>query len=205
MVLPPGFKSDKPNQVCKLLWSLYGLRQANRQWNAKLTKALQNCGFQQSTADPSLFTKSTSDSYLALLVYVDDILVAESGFLDAKPAKTPCITGQKLTNLEGKLLESPEIYRKLVGKLLYLTNTRPDITFAVQHLSQFVDKPRNAHLVAAHRVLRYLKGSPGKGLFYTSKSQIKLQGFSYSDWATCAETRKSVTGYCIYLGNSLIS
>lgn len=126
-------------------------------------------------------------------------------FLGCKPAKTPCTTGQKLTNSTCILLDRPEEFRRLVGKLLYLTNTRPDISYVVQQLSQFVDKSRDNHLTAAHRVLRYLKGSPGKGLFYSSNSLIKLQGFSDSDWATCSKTRKSLTGYCIYLGDSLIS
>ncbi|XP_019171418.1 PREDICTED: uncharacterized protein LOC109166974 [Ipomoea nil] len=214
---------------------------------------------EESTADPSLFTKASDTSFMALLIYVDDILVAgtdssqidrlkqfldktfkikdlghlnyflgieafrstnglnicqrkytleilkEYGFMDAKPAKTPITAGQKLSSLEGTPLDKPEVYRTLVGKLLYLTNTRPEITYAVQQLSQYVDKPRNTHLMAAHRVLRYLKGSPRKGMFYPANSQIKLQGFSDSDWATCAETRKSVTGYSIYLGKSLIS
>ncbi|XP_019184567.1 PREDICTED: uncharacterized protein LOC109179512 [Ipomoea nil] len=132
-------------------------------------------------------------------------ILKEYGFMDAKPAKTPITAGQKLSSLEGTPLDKPEVYRRLVGKLLYLTNTRPEITYAVQQLSQYVDKPRNTHLMAAHRVLRYLKGSPGKGMFYPANSQIKLQGFSDSDWATCAETMKSVTGYCIYFGKSLIS
>ncbi|XP_019160482.1 PREDICTED: uncharacterized protein LOC109157056 [Ipomoea nil] len=132
-------------------------------------------------------------------------ILQENGFLDAKPAKTPCITGMKLTSDEGTLLDNPECFRRLVGKLLYLTNTRPDISYSVQQLSQFVDQPRSTHLVAAHRILRYLKGSPGKGLFYASDSEIKLQGFFDSDWATCTETRKSIIGFCIYLDNSLIS
>ncbi|XP_019190323.1 PREDICTED: uncharacterized protein LOC109184740 [Ipomoea nil] len=145
-----------------------------------------------------------SGLYLCQRKYTLEIL-EENGFLDAKPAKTPCNAGQKLTKDEGKLIEKPEIYRKLIGKLLYLTNTRPDISYSVQQLSQFVDEPKDTHLNAAHRVLRYLKGSPGKGLFYPSQSQAKLQGFSDSDWVACTESRKSITGFCVYLGNSLIS
>ncbi|XP_019196059.1 PREDICTED: uncharacterized protein LOC109189892 [Ipomoea nil] len=132
-------------------------------------------------------------------------ILEENGFLDAKPAKTPCTPGSRLNNTEGTLLGNPEIFRRLVGKLLYLTNTRPDISYSVQQLSQFVDKPRDTHLATTHRILRYLKGSTGKGLFYASKSSLKLQGFSDSDWATCTETRKSITWYWIYLGESPIS
>ncbi|XP_019179225.1 PREDICTED: uncharacterized protein LOC109174442 [Ipomoea nil] len=132
-------------------------------------------------------------------------ILKEHGFLEAKPAKTPAVTRQKLNNTDGIPITQPEVFRRLVGKLLYLTNTGPDISYAVQQLSQFVEKPRNTHMVAAHRVLRYLKGAPGKGLFYPSNSLMKLQGFSDSNWATCVDSRKSVTGYCIYLGNSLIS
>ncbi|XP_019173399.1 PREDICTED: uncharacterized protein LOC109168974 [Ipomoea nil] len=185
---------------------------ASRQWNAKLTKALQDYGFKQSVADPSLFTMTLDSCFTAILVYVDDILIAGTNsvhidnlkqFLD-NSFKIKDL-GQRLSSLDGDLLDKPETIRRLVGRLLYLTNTRPDISFAVQHLSQHVDKPRNSHLIAAHRVLRYLKGSPGKGLFYPSKSSTKLQCFSDSDWASCVETRKSITGYCVYLGQSLIS
>lgn len=78
MVLPPGFQSDKPQQVCKLLRSLYGLKQASRQWNSKLSAALLSIGFIQAQSDPSLFTKVTSEYFIAILVYVDDIVVASS-------------------------------------------------------------------------------------------------------------------------------
>ncbi|XP_019171136.1 PREDICTED: uncharacterized protein LOC109166695 [Ipomoea nil] len=148
--------------------------------------------------------RSTQGLNLCQRKYTLDIL-KEYGFLEAKPACTPITAGQKLTSTEGTKLDNPEVYRRLIGKLLYLTNTRPDITYAVQQLSQFVDQPRDIHLVAAHRILRYLKWAPGKGLFYSAKSHLKLYGFSDSDWATCAETRKSITGFCIYLGESLIS
>jgi hypothetical protein len=86
-----------------------------------------------------------------------------------------------------------------------LTNTRPDISFSVQHLSQFVSKPLVPHYTAATRILKYLKSSPPKGLFFPVSSSLKLTGYADSDWARCPETRKSITGYCVFLGSSLIS
>lgn len=78
MVLPLGFESEKPNQVCRLLRSLYGLKQASRQQNAKLIDAFIQVGFKQSGADPSLFTKGTNSDFITLLVYVDDIIVTSA-------------------------------------------------------------------------------------------------------------------------------
>jgi hypothetical protein len=88
-----------------------------------------------------------------------------------------------------------------------LTNTRPDISFSVQHLSQFVSKskPLVPHYTAATRILKYLKSAPAKGLFFPASSSLKLSGYADSDWARCHETRKSVTGYCVFIGSSLIS
>lgn len=103
--------------------------------------------------------------------YIMDIL-KEYGFLDCKPAPSPIVPGQKFTHGDGTALSDASIYRRLIGRLLYLTATRPDITFAIQQLSQFIDAPTDKHLVAAHRVLRYLKVAPGKGLFYVAGSSL---------------------------------
>ncbi|XP_019179838.1 PREDICTED: uncharacterized protein LOC109175035 [Ipomoea nil] len=111
----------------------------------------------------------------------------------------------KLSKDGGTDLEDNSQYRKVVGKLLYLTITRPDICFAVQQLSQFLDSPATLHLQAAHRVLRYIKNSPGQGLFFPANSQLKVRGFADSDWATCPDTRKSVTSFYVFLGDALIS
>ncbi|CAL1392669.1 unnamed protein product [Linum trigynum] len=101
--------------------------------------------------------------------------------------------------------EDPEHYRTIIGKLIYLTTTRPDISFATQQLSQYMSNPSLTHYKAALRVLRYLKTAPASGLFFPSQGSFHLKAFTDSDWAACVETRRSTTGFCIYLGDSLIS
>nr|KYP44143.1 hypothetical protein KK1_034365 [Cajanus cajan] len=111
----------------------------------------------------------------------------------------------KLGATIGEPLSDINSYRRLIERLLYLTTTRPNITFVVNQLSQFLSAPTNRHQAAAHRVLRYIKGSPWCGLFYPSSNTHKLTAYSDSDWAGCIDSRKSITGYCLYIGSSLIS
>lgn len=264
MVIPQGYqeltgKTIAPGSVCKLHKSLYGLKQASRQWNHKLTKVILDEGFVQAPADHSLFVKRTSTLFIAALIYVDDILLVgsdeaalchfkdvlqsafklrvlgpakyflgfeiarnstgislnqrkytlellqDAGYLGCKPVTVPMEPNLKLSETTGELLPDASTYRRIVGRLLYLTHTRPDITYAVHKLSQYMAAPRTDHLNAAHRVLRYLKNDPAQGLFYPSNSEIHLTAFSDADWATCPDSRRSVTGYCMFLGNSLIS
>lgn len=189
MTVPQGIACTKPNQVCKLLKSLYGLKQASRKWYEKLTSLLLQEGYKQSNADHSLFTLSNSSGFTALLVYVDDVILAgnsleeftrikaildstfkikdlgtlkyflglevahsqlgisicqrkycldllqESGLPGSKPAKTPLDVFVKLHQDDGQLYDNVASYRRLIGRLLYLTTTRPDITLATQQLS----------------------------------------------------------------------
>jgi len=104
----------------------------------------------------------------------------------------------KLQSKESLLLEDIFMYRQLIGQLIYLTNTRPNICFVVNHLSQFLSAPIMAHYQATLRVLCYLKVNPGRGLFFPSDSPLQLKGFCDSDWALCPETRRSITGFCIF-------
>lgn len=185
----------------------------------------------------SLFTRVQGSSFVALLVYVDDIVLASNdpeaisqltnflnnqfrlkdlsplkfflgieiarsakgisicqrkyaleilnycGLLAAKPTKFPMDSNLKLSQSDGELLDDPAVYRRLVGRLLYLTITRLDLSYAVQSLSQFMAHPRQPQLHAAYSVLRYLKISPGQGPFFPSSSQFHLKAFCDLDWA----------------------
>ncbi|XP_071722751.1 uncharacterized mitochondrial protein AtMg00810-like [Rutidosis leptorrhynchoides] len=131
-------------------------------------------------------------------------LLADSGFLGSKPASTPMLYSIEFEEASPKL-EDPSIYRTLIGKLLYLTHTRPDISQSTQFLSQFLQEPTMEHLRAAHRVLRYLKNSPGQGLMFSATNSLQLRSYFDAHWAKCPMTRKSVTGFCVFLDKSLIS
>ncbi|XP_019450640.1 PREDICTED: uncharacterized protein LOC109352909 [Lupinus angustifolius] len=259
MAIPPGVVGHKPNQVCKLHKSIYGLKQASRQWYHKLSSTLFSLGYIQSQHDHSLFTKSASHHFTALLIYVDDLILAgtnsseidfvkhhlhnlfrikdlgplkkflgleiarnskgitlcqrkyaldilsDTGFLSSKPTVTPMVRTTRLYQGDGEPHPDPASYRRLVGRLLYLTNIRPDLSFAVQQLTQFMASPTTTQHQALTRILRYIKSSPGQGLFYPSSSKLILKAFSDSDWATCLDTRKSISGFCVFLGDSLIS
>lgn len=116
-------------------------------------------------------------------------LLTDIGFLTCKPASTPIVPSSKSSAHASLASVDPHSYRRLIGKLLYLCNTRPDISYAVHHLSQFLGQPTTVHLQALHRILRYLKGSPGQGLFFSATSPLQLKAYSDSDWAACPETR----------------
>ena len=261
MQVPPGLTIQNPNLVCRLQRSLYGLKQASRQWFLKLSSLLTTHGFQKSQLDHSLFLRFTGSITTILLVYVDDIILtgnssseiqeiitildqtfkikdlgnlkyflglevarssngihlsqrkytldilSDSGMLGCRPNTTPMDYSTKLHTTAGTPLSDAESssYRRLVGRLIYLTNTRPDIMYAVQQLSQYMSSPTNMHLQAAYRVLRYLKSTPGSGVFFSATSIPQLRAFSDSDWAGCQDSRRSITGFVVYFGSSLVS
>ncbi|PKI35625.1 hypothetical protein CRG98_044079 [Punica granatum] len=110
----------------------------------------------------------------------------------------------RLSTSSSDLLTDPAKYRRLIGRLIYLTITRPEISYSLHILAQFMQEPRQDHWDAAIRVLRYLKQSPGHGIFLRPTS-LKLEAFSDSDWASCPLTRRSITGYFIMLGGCPVS
>ncbi|GJS42933.1 ribonuclease H-like domain-containing protein [Tanacetum coccineum] len=135
-------------------------------------------------------------------------LLHEYGLLAARHVSIPLPENSVLNHDESKddkYLNYFTSYQKLVGKLIYLTYTRPDISYVVHCLSRHMHDPLQSHMKAALRVLRYLKSFPRLGIQFDKDSDLKLRVFSDADWAKCPKTRKSVTGFCVFLRKSLVS
>ena len=148
--------------------------------------------------------RSKSGLFLCQRKYTLDI-ISETGLLGSKPVGSPIEQNHKLGLATGMFLPDPEKYRRLVGRLIYLAVTRPDLAYSVHILSQFMQEPKSEHWEAALRVVRYLKGTPGQGILLRSDSDLSLQGWCDSDWAACPITRRSLTGWLVFLGHSPIS
>ena len=133
--------------------------------------------------------------------YIMDLLI-KTKMEGCKLCATPLGT-DKLDHI-GTLLSDPKEYRSSVGALQYLTWTRPDISFAVNQVCQFLHCPRDTHFQAVKRILRFLKGSVDQGLWF-KKGSLQLTAFSDVDWAGCVFDRRSTSGYCVYLGSNLIN
>ncbi|KAL2232706.1 uncharacterized protein LOC110011581 [Sesamum indicum] len=245
--------------VCRLKRSLYGQKQASRQWNHKFTTQIVAFGFVQSKHDYCLFTKISTDSFLVLLIYVDGILVAgtsiehitaikayldrlftnkdlgvakyflglevahssqgitvtqtkyikdivmDIGLLHARAATKPLPPGNKFTEDACAQLPHPKLYHRLVGRFLYLNFTRSDTFHTCQQFSQFLQRPCQRHLDAAFHLVRYLKGTLHKGLFFSSRNSLELRTYSDVDWASCVDTKRFLTEYYIFLGDALVS
>ena len=132
-------------------------------------------------------------------------VLKEAGMTTCKPSKVPMEQNLKLSKFHGKLLSNPRMYRRLVGRLLYLTITRPDIGYAGNKLSQFVSKPKKPHLDATYKVLQYIKGCPVQGILLSTRSDLQLKAYTDANWASCVNTRRSTIGFYVFLGDSLIS
>ncbi|CAL1403239.1 unnamed protein product [Linum trigynum] len=134
--------------------------------------------------------------------YTLDIL-SDSGLTDSRPSGFPIEQHHKLALSETPYAD-PEPYRRLIGRLLYLTVTRPDIQYEVNFLCQFVGNPKQEHVIAAHRVLLYLKRSLGQGLFFPTTNPLSLRAYCDADCGGgCLLT--STTGYIICLGGAAVS
>ena len=136
--------------------------------------------------------------------YIMDLL-KETKMNHCKPSAVPIDPNIKL----GLCEEEPPVdkgqFQRLVGKLIYLNHTRPDIAFSVGVLSRFMNSPRKSHLEAAYKVLAYLKGSVGHGLLFKRHGGTTVTMYTDADWGGSPIDRRSTTGYCAFLGGNLIT
>ena len=125
--------------------------------------------------------------------------------LDSKSVDTPMDPNVKLVPGQKESLGDPERYRRLVGKLNYLTITRPYIYFPVSVVSQFLQSSCDSHWDAIIRILRCIKSTPGQGVLYENRGHTQVVGYTDVDWAGLPTYRRSTSGYCVFIGGNLIS
>ncbi|KAH9699266.1 retrovirus-related pol polyprotein from transposon RE1 [Citrus sinensis] len=149
-------------------------------------------------------TLSVEGLHLSQTKYVGDIL-KKAQMIESKGCSTPMSSTEKLVKDKGAAFENPSLYRSIVGSLQYLTLTRLEIAFTVNKLSQFLANPSVLHWQACKRVLRYLQCTADLGLQFYASGSLTLSAFSDADWGSDLDDRNLVGGYCIYLGNNLVS
>ncbi|RVW37569.1 Retrovirus-related Pol polyprotein from transposon RE1 [Vitis vinifera] len=231
--IPSGYSvTTGTNEVCKLQRALYGLKQSPRAWFGRFSLAMKKYGFQQSHVDHTLFLKKQQGKVTALIVYVDDMVITGDDIeeisrlqgqlasefkmknlgglkyflgIECKPMDTPIVQNHKLGLYLHQKPTNKGRYQRLVGKLIYLSHTRPDIAYAVSVVSQFMHCPSEEHMEAIIRILRYLKSSLGKGLMFSKNDHVRVDGYTNIDWVGNIFDRKSTSGYFTFVGGNLVT
>nr|GEZ13184.1 hypothetical protein [Tanacetum cinerariifolium] len=213
---PPGFVDPKfPNKVYKVVKALYELHQAPRAWYAALSTFLKKSGYRRGVINKTLFIKQDKKDimlvkqkeygiFISQDKYVAEIL-KKFDFLSVKTASTPIETRKLLVKDDEAADVDVYLYRSMIGSLMYLTASKPDIMFAVCACSRFQVTPKTSHLQAVNRIFRYLKGQPKLSLWYTKVSSFNLEAYSDSDYAGTNLDRKSITRGCQFFSRILIS
>ncbi|XP_071708110.1 uncharacterized mitochondrial protein AtMg00810-like [Rutidosis leptorrhynchoides] len=149
-------------------------------------------------------TRNSQGLFLSQKSYAETI-IERAGLTGCNPVATPVDTAGKLSSKKGRPYANPTKYRQLVGALQYLTFTRPDIFYVVQQVCLHMHDPKEVHMNALKRIIRYLQGSLSLGLNITRSASTNLISYTDADWGGCADTRRSTSGYCVFYGDNLIS
>ncbi|GJS52105.1 retrovirus-related pol polyprotein from transposon TNT 1-94 [Tanacetum coccineum] len=216
---PPGFESSEfPNHVCKLDKALYGLKQAPRAWYKTLSTYLTKHKFVRA----QLMTQRYEMSMMGVLTYFlgFQIKQSERGIsinqekyvkdllkrydINGSSVKTPIVPPNNLgPDLNGKSVNETQ-FKGMIGSLMYLTASRPDIQFLTCLCARYQANPKESHLIDVKRIFTYLKGTPCLGLWYPKYLSFDLKGYSDSDYAGCNMDRKTTSGACQLLGGKLV-
>jgi hypothetical protein len=145
-----------------------------------------------------------NDTFVSQGKYIRDML-KKFGMQDAKSIATPMGTNGILDSDTSRNMVDQKLYRSIIGSLLYVNASRPDVMFSVCMCARYQSSPRESHLIATKRILRYLKHTKDVGLWYPKGSNFELIGYSDSDYEGCKINRKSTSGTCQLLGRSLVS
>eukprot|EP00261_Vitis_vinifera_P033077 XP_019074320.1 PREDICTED: uncharacterized protein LOC109122264 [Vitis vinifera] len=148
--------------------------------------------------------RSKKGIVVSQMKYVLDLL-KETGISGCKPSKTPMEPNFRLGDSDKKVPVDTTRYQRLVGKLIYLSHTQPDIAFAVSVVSQFMHSPYEKHLEVIYQILRYLKSTPGKGLFFMKNEQRGVEAYTNVDWFGLVTDRRSTTGYYTFVWGNLVT
>ncbi|KAE8670896.1 Detected protein of unknown function [Hibiscus syriacus] len=229
--LVPKTKDVKPIS-CKWVYKIkrHPDGSIERAWYGKIAEFLTKSGYLVTSADSSLFVKANEGKLAIVLMYVDDLILIgddeaeilqtkdnlsvrfqmkELGqlkhFLGLESISTPMEPNAKMCAHEGKDLEDATMYRQLVGSLIYLTLTQPDISYAVGVMSRYMQNPKKPHLESFRRILRYVKSTIDYGILYKKGRNCKLVGYCDADYAGDHDTHRSSTGYIFTLGSGTIS
>ncbi|CAL2280003.1 unnamed protein product [Prunus armeniaca] len=148
--------------------------------------------------------KSNGDLFISQQKYAKDLLV-KAGMESCRPCPTPSKPHTQVLPTDGEPLKEPSVYRSIVGALQYLTFTRPDLAYSVNTVCQFMNNPTEVHFQLVKRILRYIQGPLHYGLTYSSSVPVSVSAYSDADWAGDITTRRSTTGFVVFLGSNPIS
>nr|GEZ14720.1 hypothetical protein [Tanacetum cinerariifolium] len=195
---PEGFiDADHPSHVYKIKKDLYGLKQAPRAWYDELSTFLLQNHFFKGTIDLTLFIRRFHDNILVVQVYVDDIIfeiLKKYGMESYDLVGTPMEIKDKVDQDQNGTPVDATKYRSMIGALMYLTSSRPDIVHATCLCARYQAKPTEKHLKEVKRIFHYLHGTVNMGLWYLKDSSFELTGFSDADYAGCKDIFKRTSG-----------
>eukprot|EP00253_Pinus_taeda_P006843 PITA_06843 len=206
-------KKGQEHKVCRLKNALYGLKQAPRAWYSRIDSYLLENGFEKCESELTLYIKEKdgieveqngNGIFISQEKYANEVL-ERFNMQESKAAITPTVMGLKLSKEDSSKDFDPSLYKSIVGSLIYLTATRPNIMHVVSLISRFMERPKEAHWQAAKRILRYVKGTKRFGILYTTSECSDLIGYTDSDWARSVDDRNSTSGYVFHTGSGAIS